>query len=145
MTTLKINCFLGFFVPHPHHNNNVRSSYMDQFQDLPYYKIPDNINRLTHYIEETNIGKGYFKQCCYSNDGRIICSPTSNGVRLLSFSPNCEELSTLQPKLPAVELHEVCSNFSHSSVVVSTQFSPVHPLLASGCLTGRIVWYQPRS
>ncbi|KAI3367427.1 hypothetical protein L3Q82_026281, partial [Scortum barcoo] len=31
--------------------------------------------RLTHYIEEANVGRGYIKELCFSPDGRLICSP----------------------------------------------------------------------
>ncbi|XP_050536014.1 DDB1- and CUL4-associated factor 10 [Daktulosphaira vitifoliae] len=129
-------------------NRSRRSSYvlnrMNRYQVPIDHKIHKNSDRLTHYIEEANVGKGFIKELCYSNDGRIICSPFSHGVRLLSFSPNCDELSTLMPKSPGIKLHEIGTNVSHSNIVLCTKFSPVHPLLVSGCLAGRIVWYQPR-
>lgn len=126
-------------------NNYDYSNCMNHLVQVPpNHKIHKNFNRLTHFIQEANVGRGFIKELCYSNDGRIICSPFSHGVRLLSFSPKCEELSTLQPKLPAVKLHEIGTNVSHSNIVLCTKFSPVHPLLVSGCLSGRIVWYQPR-
>jgi len=129
-------------------NRQRRNSYvlncLNRYQVPLNHKIHKNFNRLTHFIEEANVGRGYIKELCYSSDGRIICSPFSHGVRLLSFSPNCDELSTLLPKLPGVKLHEIGTNVSHSNIVLCTKFSPVHPLLVSGCLAGRIVWYQPR-
>lgn len=124
--------------------NNYVMNCMNRYQVPHNHKIHKNVNRLTHFIEEANVGRGYIKELCYSSDGRIICSPFSHGVRLLSFSPNCDELSTLLPKLPGVKLHEIGTNVSHSNIVLCTKFSPVHPLLVSGCLAGRIVWYQPR-
>jgi len=125
-------------------NNNYVVGCMNRYIVPPDHKIHRNFNRLTHYIEEANVGRGFIKELCYSNDGRLICSPFSHGVRLLSFSPNCDELSTLQPKLPGVKLHEIGTNVSHSNIVLCTKFSPIHPLFVSGCLAGRIVWYQPR-
>lgn len=132
------------FIENRQRRNNYVLSCMNRFQVPPDHKIHKNFNRLTHYIEEANVGRGFIKELCYSNDGRIICSPFSHGVRLLSFSPNCDELSTLLPKLPGIKLHEIGTNVSHSNIVLCTKFSPVHPLLVSGCLAGRIVWYQPR-
>lgn len=132
------------FIGNRQRRNNYVLSCMNRFQVPPDHKIHKNFNRLTHYIEEANVGRGFIKELCYSNDGRIICSPFSQGVRLLSFSPNCDELSTLQPKLPGIKLHEIGTNVSHANIVLCTKFSPVHPLLVSGCLAGRIVWYQPR-
>jgi len=130
------------FVNRQRRSNHVMNCM--RYQVPHNHKIHKNVNRLTHFIEEANVGRGYIKELCYSSDGRIICSPFSHGVRLLSFSPNCDELSTLLPKLPGVKLHEIGTNVSHSNIVLCTKFSPVHPLLVSGCLAGRIVWYQPR-
>lgn len=130
-------------IGNPRSRRNVYNC-MNRYQVPPDHKIHRNFNRLTHYIEEANVGRGFIKELCYSNDGRIICSPFSHGVRLLSFSPKCDELSTLQPKVPGIKLHEIGTNVSHTNIVLCTKFSPVHPLLVSGCLTGRIVWYQPR-
>lgn len=107
------------------------------------HKIHQNIPRLTHYIEETNVGKGFIKELCFSADGRLICSPYGYGVRLLAFSPECSELSSCVPKSGPLKLFEIGTNVCHSDIVVSTKFSPRHCLLVSGCLTGRIVWHQP--
>lgn len=107
------------------------------------HKIHKNICRLSHFIEEPNVGRGFIKELCFSSDGRLICSPFGFGVRLLAFSPNCSELSTCVPKQGPVKLFEVGTNECHGDIVVSTKFSPRHCLLVSGCLTGRIVWHQP--
>uniref|UniRef100_A0A0K8TEF6 Uncharacterized protein n=1 Tax=Lygus hesperus TaxID=30085 RepID=A0A0K8TEF6_LYGHE len=107
------------------------------------HKIHENVPRLTHYIEESNVGKGFIKELCFSADGRLICSPFGYGVRLLAFSPDCSELSSCVPEQGAVKLHQIGAKVCHSDIVVSTKFSPRHCLLVSGCLTGRIVWHQP--
>ncbi|XP_032665782.1 DDB1- and CUL4-associated factor 10 [Odontomachus brunneus] len=108
------------------------------------HKIHQNTPRLTHYIEEPNVGSGYIKELCFSADGRLICSPFGYGVRLLAFSSNCTELSNCVPSVnESVPLHELATNASHSDIVVSTKFSPRHCLLVSGCLGGKIVWHQP--
>ncbi|KAJ8398925.1 hypothetical protein AAFF_G00418330 [Aldrovandia affinis] len=101
--------------------------------------------RLTHYIEEANVGRGYIKELCFSPDGRLICSPYGYGVRLLAFDGNCGELSDCLPAgSPPAPLREVRSIYSHSDVVLTTKFSPTHCQLASGCLSGRISLYQPK-
>lgn len=107
------------------------------------HKIHQNIPRLTHFIEETNVGKGFIKELCFSADGRLICSPYGYGVRLLAFSPECSELSSCVPKSSPLKLYELGTTVCHQDIVVSTKFSPRHCLLVSGCLTGRIVWHQP--
>ncbi|XP_012528520.1 DDB1- and CUL4-associated factor 10 [Monomorium pharaonis] len=108
------------------------------------HKIHQNTPRLTHYIEEPNVGSGYIKELCFSADGRLICSPFGYGVRLLAFSSNCSELSNcVPPANESVLLHELATHIGHSDIVVSTKFSPKHYLLVSGCLSGKIVWHQP--
>nr|XP_031843052.1 DDB1- and CUL4-associated factor 10 [Nomia melanderi] len=94
--------------------------------------IHQNRPRLTHYIEEPNVGSGYIKELCFSADGRLICSPFGSGVRLLAFSGDCSELSNCVPPFESVQLHELATNVSHSGIVVSTKFSPRHCLLVSG-------------
>ncbi|KAL6263504.1 hypothetical protein P5V15_006295 [Pogonomyrmex californicus] len=108
------------------------------------HKIHQNTPRLTHYIEEPNVGSGYIKELCFSADGRLICSPFGYGVRLLAFSSDCAELSNcVPPANESVQLHELATHIGHSDIVVSTKFSPKHYLLVSGCLSGKIVWHQP--
>ncbi|KAL4641876.1 DDB1- and CUL4-associated factor 10 [Arapaima gigas] len=99
--------------------------------------------QLTHYIEEANVGHGYIKELCFSPDGRLVCSPYGYGVRLLAFNSSCGELSDCLPAETSC-LHEVCSIYSHSDVVLTTKFSPTHCQLASGCLSGRVSLYQPK-
>ncbi|XP_029163822.1 DDB1- and CUL4-associated factor 10 [Nylanderia fulva] len=108
------------------------------------HKIHQNTPRLTHYIEEPNVGSGYIKELCFSADGRLICSPFGYGVRLLAFSSDCAELSNcVPPANESVQLHELATHTGHSDIVVSTKFSPKHYLFVSGCLSGKIVWHQP--
>ncbi|XP_018358637.1 PREDICTED: DDB1- and CUL4-associated factor 10 [Trachymyrmex cornetzi] len=108
------------------------------------HKIHQNTPRLTHYIEEPNVGSGYIKELCFSADGRLICSPFGYGVRLLAFSSDCTELSNcVPPANESVQLHELATHIGHSDIVVSTKFSPKHYLLVSGCLSGKIIWHQP--
>lgn len=101
-----------------------------------------NIKRLHHYIREPNVGRGFIKELCFSTDGRLICSPYGNGVRLLSYNASCSELCDCMPKSHSV-LHEVCATDSHQNYVVSTKFSPTHCLLVSGCLSGKICFHHP--
>lgn len=99
--------------------------------------------RLTHYIEEANVGRGYIKELCFSPDGRLICSPYGYGVRLLAFDESCGELTDCVPVQTSC-LREVRAIYSHSDVVLTTKFSPTHCQLASGCLSGRVALYQPK-
>lgn len=105
--------------------------------------IHQNQARLTHYVTEPNVGRGFIKELCFSTDGRLVCSPFGQGVRLLSFNPSCSELCDCVPTSP-VKLYEVTANMCHPSVVVSTKFSPTHCLLVSGCLNGKICFHYPR-
>ena len=101
-----------------------------------------NRARLLNYIEEPNVGKGFIKEIAFSNDGRLLSSPFGFGLRLLSFDPFCRELCDCIPGQP-VQLHEVTSNMSHSKEVVTTKWSPVHCLVVSGCLNGKVAFHQP--
>ncbi|XP_066576847.1 DDB1- and CUL4-associated factor 10 [Amia ocellicauda] len=99
--------------------------------------------KLTHYIEEANVGRGYIKELCFSPDGRLICSPYGYGIRLMAFDGQCSELVDCLPKESSC-LREIRSIYSHSDVVLTTKFSPTHCQLASGCLSGRVSLYQPK-
>lgn len=118
----------------------------DTAEALPKPRIPQhihrNIPRLTHYVEEPNVGRGFIKEICFSNDGRLLCSPFAFGVRVLAFNCQCQELCDCVPGTPGT-LHEVTSNISHSNVVVTVGYSPTHCLLVSGCLNGKIDFHQP--
>ena len=104
--------------------------------------IHRNKQRLTHYIQEPNVGRGFIKEISFSSDGRIICSPFGFGLRLLAFGPQCQELCDLQPERP-MQLYELTSNMSHVSSVVASKFSPTHCLLVTGCLNGKVDFHQP--
>lgn len=124
--------------------NPSRQSLQSMYAIPRNHKIHQNTARLTHYIEEPNVGSGYIKELCFSADGRLICSPFGYGVRLLAFSSDCAELSNCVPPVnESIQLHELATSVSHSNIVVSTKFSPRHCLLVSGCLSGKIVWHQP--
>ena len=108
--------------------------------------IPQNVRRMLYSIEQPNKGKGLIKEECFSSDGRLICSPYGFGFRLLSFSDDCLELPKALAYQPenTHKLTELKYFKCHSDIVVSTRFSPIQPLLASGCLQGRVVWHQPK-
>jgi hypothetical protein len=111
--------------------------------------IKQNSRRLLYYCLEPNEGKGFIKELCFNNDGRFIISPYKCGIRLLSFSKDCEELSSLIPinskdQFIPQRLQEVFTNSDqHNDLVVSTKFSPRAPICVSGCLQGTLAWYQP--
>ena len=106
------------------------------------HHIHDNRPCLTHYIEEPNVGRGFIKEIGFNRDGRLICSPFGFGVRLLAFSDTCSELCDCVPERP-VQLYELTANMTHTSVVVTTKFSPTHCLLVSVCLSGKVDFHQP--
>uniref|UniRef100_A0A2P2HZS1 DDB1-and CUL4-associated factor 10 homolog n=1 Tax=Hirondellea gigas TaxID=1518452 RepID=A0A2P2HZS1_9CRUS len=99
--------------------------------------------RLTHYIVEPNVGRGFIKELCFSSDGRLICSPYKNGVRLLAFDEKCSEMSHCVSDYPRPLSQIMNISNCHSKSVVSTKFSPTHTLLVSGCLDGKITWHLP--
>lgn len=109
-------------------------------------KIYCNLPRITNYLDELNVGPRFIKEPSFSPCGRLICSPYEFGFRLLSFDANCAELCDLaydrSTRLPT-KLCELSRNLSHPNFVVTTQFSPTHCLVASGCLGGRVNFHQP--
>lgn len=116
-----------------------------RYMYVPKKSIPQNVRRMLYSIEQPNKGKGLIKEECFSSDGRLICSPYDKGFRLLAFSQDCLELpKALTFQMESKKLYELKYFKCHSEIVVSTRFSPIQPLLASGCLQGRVVWHQPR-
>jgi len=105
-----------------------------------------NRRRLSHYIAEPNVGRGYIKEIAFGVGGRIIASPFGYGVRLLSFDPDCSELCDRTTDFVAspIQLREVVTNICHGSVVVCTKFSPDSSLLVTGSLGGKIAFHRPR-
>lgn len=122
-----------------------RNTFETHFRDRPNDKnrIVKNLPRLTHFIQEKTVGKGYIKELCFSRDGVVICSPYDKGVRLLGFNEQVQELCYCVPE-QSRELHTLVEmNDYHSSVVLTTKFNPRHYELVSGCRGGEIVWYKP--
>ncbi|XP_061402970.1 DDB1- and CUL4-associated factor 10 homolog [Musca vetustissima] len=111
-------------------------------------KIFENPKKLMYYIQEPNKGKGFIKEPSFSADGRIVCSPYDNGVRLLGYTETSseypqhyQEIETIKQKpRPLCVLKELRC---HDDKVLSTKFSPTEPLLATGCKSGKVVWYHP--
>ncbi|XP_037303013.1 DDB1- and CUL4-associated factor 10 homolog isoform X1 [Manduca sexta] len=114
--------------------------YADRF-------IRQNKERLLYYIEETNEGKGFIKELCYSADGRLVCSPFGRGMRLLALNEDCSELPHCVQDLnrPRLMVDVGQSLGIHQDLVVSSRFSPRYHMLVTGCLEGKILWYQPYS
>uniref|UniRef100_A0A182N8M0 Uncharacterized protein n=1 Tax=Anopheles dirus TaxID=7168 RepID=A0A182N8M0_9DIPT len=126
--------------------SSARAGYTGAGKKRVTKAVASNTPRMLYYIQESNMNQGYLKESCFSPDGRVICSPYDNGFRLLAFNENCNELQHAtdigrngSPQL----LQEVKRKQCHSSLVVSSQFSPRFPLLVTGCLLGKIVWHQP--
>lgn len=120
-------------------------AFSGQFRNSPEdrHRIMLNLPRLTHFIQEKSVGKGYIKELCFSSDGRIICSPYNRGIRLLAFNEHLLELNYCVPNQPTELITIAEMNNYHTDVVVSCKFNPQHYQMVSGCLSGEIVWYKP--
>jgi len=105
-------------------------------------KIHHNTNRLTHFIEESNTGRGFIKEMAFSSCGRVLASPFGFGVRLLGWNSSCSDLMECVPASP-VQLHEFGQSTTHTGSVVSTAFNPCSWQLVTGCLLGKICWHNP--
>lgn len=132
----------------PPSNGDVRGGGIGsgyRYMYVPKKPIPQNVRRMLYSIEQPNKGPGLIKEECFSACGRLICSPYGLGFRLLAFSPDCRELPhALQQQNGSSKLTELKYTNCHPDIVVSTRFSPISPLLVSGCLQGKIIWHQPR-
>lgn len=116
----------------------------NRFTYLQKRSIPQNTERMLYYAEQPNKGQGLIKEECFSSCGRMVCSPFGFGFRLLAYSNDCSELPrALEDHKEARDMVEISRTIQHNDVVVSTRFSPTQPLLASGCLQGRIHWHYP--
>ena len=113
--------------------------------------IYENVKRMTHYVKEANVAHGYIKEVNFSPDGRVVVSPYESGFRILAFNETCDEMnlqmmsqnSDSNDQNFSRPLHEVNRFSPHLQNVLTTRFSPTHPIIASGCLGGRIVFTQP--
>ena len=109
-------------------------------------KIFCNLDRMTHYVEEPNEYKLFFKKPHFSACGRFIASPYDRGFRLLSFNSECTELSDevlcSQFRAPQ-KLYEIKQFQDHSNYVTTVNFSPTNHHIVSGCLNGQVNFYQP--
>ncbi|XP_013171034.1 PREDICTED: DDB1- and CUL4-associated factor 10 isoform X2 [Papilio xuthus] len=116
-------------------------------EEATKHYIRQNRQRLLYYVEETNEGRGFIKELCFSADGRLVCSPFGRGMHLLALNKDCSELchcvQDFHGPAPLVEVGQ--SLGIHQDLVVSSKFSPRHHVLVTGCLEGKIVWYEPYS
>lgn len=103
--------------------------------------------RIRGYVVESNFSSGIFKNPCFSNCGRIICSPYHHGVRIFDVR------KVLQMTPETWNAHPVKKDFqpdlavplvnTHNDDVFVTCYSPTLPLFASGGADGRVVFYSP--
>lgn len=111
-------------------------------------RIRENSKKLMFYLDEANIGRGYIKEPCFSSDGRVLCSPYKEGVRLLAFGDKCPQYPN---SLTAVQGYKgnprpltIIKNIaSHDNYVLCSTFSPREPLLVVGCRKGKLSWIYP--
>lgn len=110
-------------------------------------KLYTNNRRLLYYIEELGDLPRYIKEPAFSPDGRILCSPYGDSIRLLAFDEKCSELhrtiETESNRGPAQTLHVLKEyDAGCESPVASCSFSPRMPLLVTGCRNGTLVWHS---
>uniref|UniRef100_A0A914XQW0 Uncharacterized protein n=2 Tax=Plectus sambesii TaxID=2011161 RepID=A0A914XQW0_9BILA len=111
---------------------------------------PKTYRRLTYFKEEPRQGRGFIKELCWAPNGRVIASPYAFGCRLLAFDDGCRELCDIHWRgtsaaQPLTEIKSLVGDEGHSDVVLCARFSPVHDaLLATGCLQGKVAFYQPK-
>ncbi|XP_043653470.1 DDB1- and CUL4-associated factor 10 homolog [Drosophila teissieri] len=111
------------------------------------HSILVNAKKLLYYAAETNTKPGFIKEPGFSADGRVVCSPYGNGVRLLGYSEDCCDYPKCQAfeevKSKPRKLVELARITEHQDVVLCAKFSPREPLLVTGCNGGEVTWYRP--
>lgn len=123
--------------------NTSISRYFERYPE-DRQRIVKNVPRMTHYKQELNAGQGFIKELCFSTDGRLICSPYDNGIRIMGFNDQLQELCYCVPEDKPRELYTLSHITNlHKQVVVCCKFNPRHHELVSGCLGGDIMWYRP--
>ena len=108
---------------------------------------------LLYSTEEPRFANIQEKKFALTNCGRVIASPHERGVRLLSFSPELNDIEemTRQTKRESMGMFwKTDPSTLHTLKVVSTEsqticcrFSPVDILLATGDRLGNISFHQP--
>jgi len=92
------------------------------------HSILVNAKKLLYYAAETNTKPGFIKEPGFSSDGRIVCSPYGNGVRLLGYSDDCCDYPRCQAfeevKREPRKLVELAKITEHQDVVLCAKFSP---------------------
>ncbi|KAH8381557.1 hypothetical protein KR093_008210 [Drosophila rubida] len=115
--------------------------------EIGQHTILVNARKLLYYASETNNKPGFIKEPGFSADGRIICSPYGNGVRLLAYQEDCSDYPNIQMldqiKEKPRQLVELANITEHQDVVLCAKFSPREPLLVTGCNQGEVAWYRP--
>lgn len=105
-------------------------------------------NRLVHLIPDSSSGMGYIKEPCFSShDPYFICSPYYKGLRLFRLEelrgntqrnrtlPVLRHPSSLRPRRGWALLN------THHAPVLSCRYHPHYPMMASGGLDGKVVFY----
>jgi len=112
-----------------------------------YSDFPDQ--RILAIKEHKFYAHEYIKEISFSPDGRLIATPVSNTVKLLTVTSECTDPNLYfqnprQNSLLSSELYDVqCSLTSHKDPVLCCAFAPRDVLLATGCMNGEIFIHQP--
>ncbi|XP_062125018.1 DDB1- and CUL4-associated factor 10 homolog [Drosophila sulfurigaster albostrigata] len=127
--------------------SNTSAAAITTASEMGSHEILVNARKLLYYASETNNKPGFIKEPGFSADGRIICSPYANGVRLLGYQADCSDYPNDQMvdqiKDKPRQLVELANIIEHQDVVLCAKFSPREPLLVTGCNQGEVAWYRP--
>ncbi|XP_034484807.1 DDB1- and CUL4-associated factor 10 homolog [Drosophila innubila] len=127
--------------------SNISAAAVASAGEIGAHTILVNAKKLLYYASETNNKPGFIKEPGFSADGRIICSPYANGVRLLGYQADCSDYPSQQMldqvKHSPRQLVELANIIEHQDVVLCAKFSPKEPLLVTGCNGGEVAWYRP--
>lgn len=57
--------------------------------------LPKCYERLRNYAKEPRAGRGFIKELCWNDDGRLLASPFGHSIRLLAFNSECDEMTDI--------------------------------------------------
>ena len=118
---------------------------------LPFEWVNKNYIK---YIDEWSPDEtiDYIKEISFSKDGRVLASPSEEGVRLFAVNQECtpidlyfdERFHSEEKSLNSLDLDVVQSSLGHSSPVLTCKFAHHDLLLGTGCLRGQVAFHKPQ-
>lgn len=100
--------------------------------------------RLLFTVQDSGCAEGYIKEPCFSHQGRFIASPYSNGVRIFDLQDGIAKRAESGRLVTSVLEPLVTLTKPQLSGVLTCQWHPFEPTIASGSTDGVVNFYSPQ-